>query len=84
MAFKFELNDGTEYEFPTAKETGKLKYALYKTRGVDKEDTQEYFFALMSALFGEETPNFEAWLNVPLEKEEAWQKEFYGRLDPKA
>lgn len=84
MSFKFELNDGENYEFPTAKETGKLKYALYKTRKINKdEDSQEYWFALMEALYGEGTEHFEAWLNVPMENEADWQKEFYGKIDPK-
>jgi hypothetical protein len=86
MAFTFTLNDGTEYEFPTANETGKLKAALRRTRKMPKEGpgSEDFTFTLMELILGEEGPDIEAYEKVDFVNEGEFAKKFFGGLDPKA
>jgi len=83
MPFMWKLNDGTEFEFPTARETGKLKHALRVTRDLDKQNL-DTTFAIIEEMFGSEGELIEAYEKVDFEDEKAWSKKFFGGLDPKA
>lgn len=93
MAFKFDLNDGTTYEFPHALETGKLKGAIRKFSRyendpelTDDENAQKEMtlqFELVEYLLGVEGPDIEAYDKIDFTNEAKFMKKFMGGLDPK-